>query len=106
VIEEKQLLGCAHLFGPRTQGRTWGDPSDFLGLFKDRRTVRGTVVESHISRKTSEMWGTQDLLLGKKGTRHIPLSFKGDRKAAGQVLGHPGFFCWVEAGNLTLLQRE
>jgi hypothetical protein len=54
--------------------------------------------------RKSGVWGTRDLLLGKDSPRPIPSGFS---KTSGMAArGHPGFCWWVEAGNLTLLQRE
>jgi hypothetical protein len=52
--ERKALEGFAHRFRPTYAGANVGHPYGAVGL---ARGLRGRPAVSHISRKTSEMWG-------------------------------------------------
>jgi hypothetical protein len=62
-LSESDCWAAPIVFVPRTLRRTWGTRPDFhwVGcvLWSDRS---GSVV-SHISRKTSEMWGTRGFVV-------------------------------------------
>src|SRR5580704_15530902 len=66
----KAIVGAAPIvFVPRTLVRTWGTrrlptPVDYVLGCYDRWDGRGRVVVYHISRKTSEIWGTPRFLVG------------------------------------------
>jgi hypothetical protein len=60
VRNEKLWRASPIVFGPRTLVRTWGTRTEL----RARESLRGRPAVSHISRKTSEMWGTRRLVAG------------------------------------------
>jgi hypothetical protein len=62
----KSMVGFAHRFRPTYAGANVGHPYR-AGVHA--KGLRGRGVVSHISRKTSEMWGTRNLLQGKESKK-------------------------------------
>jgi hypothetical protein len=56
VSNEKLWWGFAHRFRPTYAGANMGHP---YGVVETAPGLRGRAAVSHISRKTSEMWGTR-----------------------------------------------
>jgi hypothetical protein len=61
VRNERLLRDFAHRFRPRYAGANLGHPYGSVG---PAAGLRGRPAVSHISRKTSEMWGTRRLVAG------------------------------------------
>jgi hypothetical protein len=57
----KALVGFAHRFRPTYAGANMGHP---YGVVETLAGLRERPMVSHISRKTSEMWGTRLLVRG------------------------------------------
>jgi hypothetical protein len=65
-------VGFAHRFRPTYAGANVGHPCGVVGHAEG---LRGGPAVSHISRKTSEMWGTRRSVAGIEPTCAFSISF-------------------------------